>query len=273
MVRLKFWIILIESTLLLVAATGIYFAVKVWKSQPANPANPVPLVGGCQDTFIVGASAKGLPIEACQLNGSDPDAENSLLVIGTIHGDEPDGKRVIDELASSGASPNTNIWLIRDGNPDGSKLATRKNANEVDLNRNFPIKWIASEPTARTYSGPSPASEPETMALMNAVETLKPTRVVVFHQPYDQIDCPPERPTTISDRLSQLTGYKSECIPGEKSGSPTNSYTGTFTIWTNGTFPETTAVTFELGITSTQAQIEKIANALRVLASDGAYLP
>ena len=261
---------MIESTLLIIAATGIYFAVKVWKAEPVNPA---PMGGGCQDTIIVGASVKGQSIEACQLNGSNPDAENTLLVIGTIHGDEPDGKRVIEELASSAAPADTNIWIIGDGNPDGSKLATRKNANEVDINRNFPIKWVASDSTARTYSGPSPASEPETGALMNAVETINPTRVVVFHQPYEQIDCPPERSTAVSDRLSKLTGYKSECIPGEKSGSPTNSYTGTFTIWTNSTFAETTAVTFELGITSTQAQIEKIAKALRILATDGAYLP
>jgi hypothetical protein len=95
----------------------------------------------------------------------------------------------------------------------------------------------------------------------------------VFHQPYAQIDCPPERPTTISDRLSQLTGYKSECIPGEKSGSPTNSYTGTFTIWTNSTFPETTAVTFELGVTTMDAKIQTIAKALRTISAETAYLP
>ena len=265
MVRLKFWIILIEGTLLLIAAVAIYLAFKVWKSEPVDAA---PLVGGCQDTISVGASVEGISINVCQLNGSNSEAENTLLVIGTIHGDEPDGKRVIDELASSGAPLGTNIWLMSDGNPDGSKLATRKNANEVDINRNFPIKWVASEPTARTYSGPSPASEPETLALMNAVETIKPTRVVVFHQPFEQIDCPPERPTTISDRLSQLTGYKSECIPGEKSGSPTNSYTGTFTIWTNSTFPQSTAVTFELGLETSQLKIETIANALKILAAD-----
>jgi hypothetical protein len=108
---------------------------------------------------------------------------------------------------------------------------------------------------------------------MNAIETIKPTHVVVFHQPFEQIDCPPERSTVISDRLSQLTGYKSECIPGEKSGSPTNSYTGTFTIWVNTTFPDTTAVTFELGVETTQVQIETIAKALRILASEAAYLP
>ncbi len=266
--RLKFWIILIEGILLLIAAVAIFLALKVWKSEPSDSRESMLSVGGCRETISVGFSVEGVSIEACQLNGSNSEAEQTLLVIGTIHGNEPDGKRIIDELVFLGAPADTNIWLIGDGNPDGSRLATRKNANEVDINRNFPIKWVASDPTARTYSGPSPASEPETLALMNAVETIKPTRVVVFHQPFEQIDCPPERPTTISDRLSQLTGYKSECIPGEKSGSPTNSYTGTFTIWTNSTFPETTAVTFELGITTMQAQIEKIANALRVLAAD-----
>jgi hypothetical protein len=270
MVRLKFWLIAIESVLLAIAIAGIALAIKIWQDSPETSLGAM-IAGECQQTLSAGTSVKGISIEACQLNGSNPEAENTLLVIGTIHGDEPDGKRVIDELASTGAPARTNIWLMRDGNPDGADLATRRNANGVDLNRNFPVKWIASDPAARTYSGPSPASEPETLALMNAVETIRPTRVVVFHQPYEQIDCPPERPTAISDRLSQLTGYKSECIPGEKSGSPTNSYTGTFTIWTNNTYPETTAVTFELGITTNQAQIETIAVALRVLATDASY--
>jgi len=262
-VRLKFWIILIEGLLLAIAVAAIVTALRIWQEAPSKNVE-----GGCQKSLAIGTSVQGVLIEACQLNGSNPEAANTLLVIGTIHGDEPDGKRVIDELAKSGAPANSNIWLIRDGNPDGAAIATRRNANEVDINRNFPIRWAASDPTARTYSGPSPASEPETLALMSAVESIKPTRIVVFHQPYAQIDCPPERPATISDRLSQLTGFKSECIPGEKSGSPTNTYTGTFTIWVNSTFPETTAVTFELGFTTMDAKIQTIAKALRTLATD-----
>ncbi len=265
--RIKFWLLLIEGALLTIAVVIGVWAFQIWQEPEGLK------LGGCQQNISIGESVEGKSIDACQLNGSNPEAENTLLVIGSIHGDEPDGKRVIDELVSTGAPANTNIWLIRDGNPDGSSLATRRNANEVDINRNFPINWVASDPMARTYSGPSSASEPETLALMAAVETIKPTRIVVFHQPYAQIDCPPERSATISDRLSQLTGYKSECIPGEKSGSPTNTYTGTFTIWVNSTFPETTAVTFELGLSTMQAKIETIAKALRIVASDGAYLP
>jgi hypothetical protein len=259
---MKIWLIVIEGTLLAIAVIAGVLAFQIW--QDAMPAK----TSGCSETIVVGKSVTGIQITACRLGDSNIEASNALLVVGTVHGDEPDGMRVVDELSTQQILADTQIWIIRDANPDGSQLATRRNANGVDLNRNFPIRWVASDPLARTYSGPSPASEPETLALMNAVELIKPTRIVVFHQPYAQIDCPPERPATISDRLSQLTGFKSECIPGEKSGSPTNTYTGTFTIWVNSTFPNTTAVTFELGLTTMQTKIETIANALRVLATD-----
>lgn len=274
--RLRFCIILIESSLLVIAMVAIVAAIGIWQASPSDsPSKSMPeiVAGGCQETLLMGTSVEGRLIEACQLNGSNQQAANTLLVIGSIHGDEPDGKRVIDELASSGAPANTNIWLIRDGNPDGGVLAIRRNANGVDLNRNFSTKWLASDPSTRTYSGPSPASEPETLALMKSVKTIRPTRIVVFHQPFAQIDCPSERPATISDRLSQLTGFKSECIPGEKSGSPTNTYTGTFTMWANATYPKATAVTFELDIATMDAKIQTIAKALRTIASETAYLP
>ena len=267
--RRKFW---------LIASSGISFLVAliVWSQVSGSSigtwlrdSDSSPKIG-CQKTISIGNSVAGTQIQACQIAGSEVDSQNALLVIGTIHGDEPDGKRVVDELLNEQVPEGTEIWVIRDGNPDGSELVTRRNANKVDINRNFPINWLASDPTLRTYSGPSPASEPETVALMNAVQKINPTRIVVFHQPYDQIDCPPERTTQISDRLSELTGYRSECIPGEKSGSVTNSYTGTFTIWVNNTFPKATAVTFELGLTTMDAKIETIANALRALATDKA---
>lgn len=264
---MKFWLFLIEGALLAIAVFAGVWAFQIW--QESAEIKP----GGCQQTISIGKSVNGVEITACRLIGSKIDSNNALLVVGTVHGDEPDGKRVVDELMKQAVPADTEIWVLRDGNPDGAELVTRRNANGVDLNRNFPIKWVASDPMARTYSGPSPASEPETQALMNAVEQIKPTRIVVFHQPYAQIDCPPERTAEISDRLSQLTGYKSECIPGEKSGSPTNSYTGTFTIWVNSTFPQTTGVTFELGLTTMDAKITTIAKALRTLAEEKAYLP
>ena len=265
--RAKFWLIAISGISFLVAliiAAQVSSSFQNLFSSSSTSATQI----GCQQTITIGKSVAGTEIEACQIAGSSIDSQNALLVIGTIHGNEPDGIRVVDELLKNPAPEGTEIWVIRDGNPDGSELVTRRNANKVDINRNFPINWLASDPSLRTYSGPSPASEPETVALMNAVQIIKPTRIVVFHQPFDQIDCPPERTTQISDRLSGLTGYRSECIPGEKSGSVTNSYTGTFTIWVNSTFPKTTALTFELGLTTMDEKIKTISKALRTIAPE-----
>ena len=231
------------------------------------------VTGGCKQIIEVGKSVRGTPIFACQLNGSADESENALLIIGSMHGDEPAGKLIVDQLIASGAPAGSEIWAIRDVNPDGAGLATRQNANGVDLNRNFPTKWLPSEVGTRTYSGPSPMSEPETRAVMHAASLIRPSRVVVFHQPYAQIDCAPDRPDDFANRLAALTGFLAECIPGEKSGSPTNTYTGTFTIWINGEYPETTALTFELGLTTWQAQVDALAKALRTVALDQAYLP
>ena len=265
--RLRFWLVTASGLTFLLALIVVaqlrQSSPGTWFNRDGSSAKI-----GCQQTLVIGKSVTGQNIQACQIAGSTIDSNNAVLVIGTIHGDEPDGIRVVDELLTERVPEGTEIWVIRDGNPDGSELVTRRNANKVDINRNFPINWLASDPTLRTYSGPSPTSEPETVALMNAVQKIKPTRIVVFHQPYDQIDCPPERTTQISDRLSELTGYRSECIPGEKSGSVTNSYTGTFTIWVNNTFPKATAVTFELGLTTMDAKIETISNALHILATE-----
>ena len=69
---------------------------------------------------------------------------NGVLVVGVIHGDEPQGKYLIEKYLD--LNRNTRIAFIPELNPDGRILGTRVNANGVDLNRNFPTKtWVLSE--------------------------------------------------------------------------------------------------------------------------------
>ncbi len=65
----------------------------------------------------------------------------------------------------------------------GYPLYLRKNANGVDLNRNFGAWWepLVSDPAAETWQGKAPASEPETKALMNLMRQSNPAAVFSFH--------------------------------------------------------------------------------------------
>lgn len=53
-----------------------------------------------------------------------------------------------------------NIYINPVLNPDGNVLNQRRNANNVDLNRNYPFEWCVRA----TACGSGPASEPETQA-------------------------------------------------------------------------------------------------------------
>lgn len=218
---------------------------------------------GCSEFILVGHSVNGKPIELCHVGGSHIGAKRSVLIVGSVHGNEPAGIRVVDELVKLGAKSDTDLWVIRNANPDGYALATRQNAAGVDINRNFPTEWLPSEIGTRSYSGSTPASEPETRALMDAISKVHPQTMITIHQPYAMVDCSIGRDDSVSQRLAQLTGLPSSCIPGEWSGSPTNTYTGTISIWVNRRFADSTAVALELGLEVTPEQIKDYALALR----------
>lgn len=250
-----------------------------WRNRPALIAAVVALSGlllawvvapdtqpknGCIETRVIGTSVQGKDIELCHVGGSHIGSKNSLLVIGSIHGTELAGLEVVDEIVKQGAI-NSDLWVIRNANPDGAVLNTRQNANGVDLNRNFPTDWLPSDPTVGTFSGFTPASEPETHALMRVIDELKPKTIITIHQPYGLIDCAYDRGPELSQRLSNLTGLPMQCIPGEWSGSSTNTYTGTISIWVNKRYKESTALAFEIAAEVTPAQIQRYAKALREL--------
>lgn len=226
---------------------------------------PTPAKTGCIETITVGKSNMGFAIELCHVGGSHFGSKNSLLVIGSIHGNEPAGKKVVDELVKLGAAENTDIWVIRDANPDGSLRATRQNFNRVDLNRNFPTNWLPTKVGAKTYSGTNPASEPETHALMKALDLVKPTTLITIHQPYGLVDCSKGKDQNLDERLAALTGLPATCIPGEMADSPTNTYTGTITLWFNDRYPDATAVALELAGEVSTEQIYTYAYALKVI--------
>jgi len=114
------------------------------------------------------------------------DAAAPTFIFAGIHGDEPTPASVAHELCELLKS-NPRLWdnrsvaVICQANPDGLSLRTRGNSRGVDLNRNFPASnWCLSD-RGRYHGGPRPQSEPETCAIVRAVDMLKPGRIVSIH--------------------------------------------------------------------------------------------
>ncbi len=145
-----------------------------------------------------GKSENGIP-----LKWISPREDCELLIIASIHGEEPETgvtlSRAFRSLEPENLSPK--IGAVLCANPDGIQLGTRGNANGVDLNRNFPAanwqaeptgcRWFADEPEEISIgTGVFAGSEMETQALVKLIEHASPKMIIALHGPLACIDDP-----------------------------------------------------------------------------------
>ena len=165
-----------------------------------------------------------------------------VLVIGVTHGNEDAGVAVVDLLRTMELSPKIDLWLVPSMNPDGQIDRTRHNANGVDLNRNFPVRWSPNElPGNWQYSGPSAASEPEVQSMVRLGNLVKPQIVIWYHQDYFRIAPGVGRPGDIRARYAELAQLPLLQIVG-------GFYSGTGAIWSRSVQgPNGVSITVEFG--------------------------
>ena len=132
----------------------------------------------------IGTSVKGRPILAYRVG--NPGARTTAVAMSTMHGDEAHTRRILTAIRDGRRVKGLDLWVIPVMNPDGLARGTRTNARGVDLNRNFPYRWTDLD--GRYESGPGPASEPETRAVMRFFSEVRPRFVVSFHQPLYGVD-------------------------------------------------------------------------------------
>lgn len=136
---------------------------------------------------------------------------NKVLVIGCMHGDEPQGEYLINEYLKDHS--NTKISFIPCLNPDGVKAQTRVNSNGVDLNRNFPTKnWELTEKN-NFYGGNEPASEIETRFLISVIDEFKPELILTLHAPYKVVNYDGNA-LDIANKISEIIKYPVEASIG-----------------------------------------------------------
>lgn len=156
--------------------------------------------------ITIGMSTLGRPIVAVQIHDSP---QRPVIAVGSIHGDESMGLKVVERLRSGSDIPDDlNLWVIPTVNPDGLASAVRGNARGVDLNRNFATEdWRAVGEGSEKYSGEEPASEVETQAVQQFFLEQQPLLVVWWHQFGNYVD---EQRTVshfeLIERFSEMTG-------------------------------------------------------------------
>jgi len=151
------------------------------------------------ETKVIGRSVQGRAIVAYRVG--DPASPNKAVAMATMHGNEPQPRRILTSIRDGRPVTGVDLWLVPVVNPDGLARHTRKNAHGVDLNRNFPHHWRDLDGSYE--SGPRAASERETRALMAFFDEVGPRRVVSFHQPLHGVDVSTARSRSFAQRLAR----------------------------------------------------------------------
>ncbi len=150
------------------------------------------------ESRVIGHSVRGRAIRAYRVG--DPTSSNRVVLMATLHGDEPATRRILTDLRDGRPVHGVDLWLVPVANPDGLARHTRKNAHGVDLNRNYPYHWANLD--GRYESGRSAGSEPETRALMAFFDQVRPRRIVSFHQPLNGVDVSSRESRPFARRLA-----------------------------------------------------------------------
>jgi predicted deacylase len=192
------------------------------------------------DSTIVGKSVQGEDITAYHFGTGTTE----LLFVGGIHGGYSWNTallayEMIDYLESNPNEipENITITIIPAANPDGliqaigtagvfrstaastltdtTRVASRFNQNNVDLNRNFDCDWEATSMWQnREVSGGSSAfSEPETMAIRDYVLRVKPAAAVVWFSAEGEVypsacsGAPSPQSVSLANAFGTASGY------------------------------------------------------------------
>lgn len=163
----------------------------------------------------ISAQGREIVLKGCE------DYKN-ILIIGVFHGDEPQGKYLIDNYLNNYESK---LLFIPCLNPDGMAQGVRTNSNGVDLNRNFPTdNWELTEKN-EFFGGNSPASEIETQFVASIIEKYSPKMILTLHAPFKVVNYDGDA-KEICEKISKIIDYPVEASIGYPTPGSFGTYAG-----------------------------------------------
>ncbi|KAF3445470.1 hypothetical protein FNV43_RR10646 [Rhamnella rubrinervis] len=138
--------------------------------------------------YSIGRSVNGVPLWVIEISNKpgEEEAEPAFKFIGNVHGDEPLGRELLmlladwicnnymkDPLATL-IVENVHLHILPSMNPDGFSLRQRGNANNIDLNRDFPDQFFP-------MNDDESSRQPETKAIMKWMREMRFTASASLH--------------------------------------------------------------------------------------------
>lgn len=239
---------------LLIAITLVTSLDLMINVAPAEAARPAVIA-----KQVIGYSVQGRPINAWHL-GQQGKSIKTVVLIAQMHGDERKVANILTSLRDGHKIKGVDLWVVPRYNPDGHAHHHRQNAHGVDLNRNYPASWRHT--TGYSYSGPKPASEPETRAMMSFLKRVNPDDVISFHQPLHGVD------TLTKSKAFSHKVARALHLPNKELNCNGGCH-GTMTMWFNRHF-DGNAITVEYGAHPSRSYLRhKVVT--RVLSIFGAH--
>jgi hypothetical protein len=213
---------------------------------PTKSPSVTPLAIPPGNKKVIGYSVEGRPIEAYRYGNGEID---KLIVAGIHGGYEWNTIALASELIvylndnEDQIPSDVTLHIVRNLNPDGEArvhgVEGRANANNVDLNRNWPYNWVPDwnrdgcwiyRPiTGGEYEG----SEPEVQALIKYIDQIKPQAIISYHSAALGIfdgGRPPFQPSIdLAEAVASVSDYP---YPPIDTGC---DYTGNLTDWAANT--------------------------------------
>ena len=211
------------------ARAAVLPAMTTLVAPPAGITCRVVASGSVNYSCIIGHSVDGRSIVA-QRQGN-PASSRVLVVNGQMHGEEWPGPRTVDVIRAmpipAGAS--YQVWTVRTINPDGGRIGRRFTSHGVDLNGNFPNKFLRS-----THTGPRALSEPESRAMARFLSWVQPDLLISLHGFSEAVDTTGGGMRAVwARRYSALSNIKpAHAVPcsGPCHGNMTDWYTATSSV-------------------------------------------
>jgi protein MpaA len=167
-----------------------------------------------QRSEIFGYSVQHRPLRVYVLENATPAAPRDVtLIFACVHGNETATPGVVEHLrAHLQKHPESvrgrRVLLVPIMNPDGLARRTRRNARNVDINRNYPGTWRRPRRGEGFKSGPFAASEPEAQAMIRLTSKYHPRKIVSIHQPLFCLAYTGERSRLLALAMQRANGYR-----------------------------------------------------------------